>query len=931
MESLTSAKPSGTVTFLFTDVEGSTRLAREHPESWEALRRRHEEILRAAIEQARGYLFKEIGDAFCAGFPTAGDAVRAAIQAQRDLQRENWGDEPVKVRMGIHTGKAEIQEDGGYQGYLTLSLVQRLMSAAHGGQVLLSMSTQELVLDELPDGVTLRDMGERRLKDMVRPEHIYQLVVAGLPADFPPINTADARRHNLPAQMTSFIGREREVHDIRRTLAEHRLVTLTGSGGAGKTRLAIQVGTEYVEQFPGGVWLAELAAVTDAGLVPQTLVSIFNLRAERRRSAVDVLIDYLNGKTALLVLDNCEHLIEACAQTGEALLKACPDLRILATSREALGIAGEFAYRVPSLYTPDPEHLPPLEELEKVEAVRLFVERAAAAKPGFALKKENAAALAQICARLDGIPLAIELAASRVKVLAPEQIARRLDDRFQLLTGGTRTALQRHQTLRALIDWSYGLLSAEEKRLFRRLAVFAGGWTLDAAEAVCGEEKGGPEVLDLLTRLVEKSLVFIEEFDGEIRYHRLETIRQYSRERLLETDEVNAVRDRHLEYFVTFAELVDDRLKGGEQVRWQRRMAAELDNLRAALDWGLNRDPDRALQIAGAANLFWTAGGYSAEGFRWTQKALEAVENTPLPPGLRPDQRLLARARALRGLTRLYLSLGDNSRARRAAEESVALYRQSPDRRGLAFALVVLAYPLEFLGERDRAEAALQESNAIAHEEGDVYTVCRSLNLLARIVLDLYHDLGLSKAYAEESIRLAREAGLRSQEAQASEILGSIANRRSDYDEARAYFRESIRVYEEMGARFNVTLEQSNLAHLERGLGNYEKALGYYRETIAAFRDIGQTGAVAHQLECFGFIARAQSHDERAAQLFAAASALRETAGTPRTPDEEPYFEAQLRGLQQEMDPAQFGALWSRGHAMGIERAIEFALQEVDG
>jgi predicted ATPase/class 3 adenylate cyclase len=930
MEGMFRARPSGTVTFLFTDIEGSTRLAREYPETWDALQRRHNEILSTAIEASGGYLFKNIGDALCAAFHTAGDALRAAIQAQQDLHDEDWGEEPVTVRMGVHTGKADLEAGGEYQGYLTMSQVQRLMSAAHGGQVLLSQSTQELLLDDLPAGVTLRDMGERRLRDMVRPESIYQLVIAGLPSDFPPINTADARRDNLPAQLTSFIGREKEIQEVRSSLEDHRLVTLTGSGGAGKTRLALQVGAECKEQFPGGVWLAELAAVTEPGLVPQTLVSIFNLREGHRRSPLEVLIDYLKPRTALLIMDNCEHLIEACAQAGDALLKGCPELRILATSREALGIAGEFAYRVPSLRVPDPMHLPRLDDLARLDAVRLFLERAAAAKPGFTLKKENAAALAQICARLDGIPLAIELAASRVKMLSPEQIASRLDQRFQLLTGGTRTALPRHQTLRALIDWSYSLLSQNEQGLFRRLAVFAGGWTLEAAESVCSEPGSGAQVLDLLTRLVDKSLIVIDESEGDMRYRRLETIRQYSRERFLETAEVDAVKDRHLQYFVQFAELVDEKLKGGEQVRWQRRMADELDNLRAALEWALETDPDRALQMAGAANLFWTAGGYSAEGFRWTQKALDAVAKTPLSQGMEPAQRLLARARALRGLTRLYLSLGDNASARSAAEESVALYRQTPDRRGLAFALVVLAYPLEFLGERARAEAALQESNAIAHEEADVYTICRSLNLLARVVLDLYNDPQLSKGYAEESIRLAREAGLRSQQAQASEILGSIASRREDYEEARAHYRESMRAYEEMGARFNVTLEQSNLAHLERRLGNHSAALEHYRETIIAFRDIGQTGAVAHQLECFGFIARAQAQDERAAQLFAAASALRSDAGTPRTPDEQPYFEAELRGLQEKMDPAQFRALWSLGYGIGMDQAITLALQEAD-
>ena len=895
-----------------------------------ALLARHNEILKHSIEEHNGFVFQIVGDAFCSAFHNARDALNAALMAQRALNNESWNPAPIKVRMGIHTGPAEARDNGEYQGYLTLSHIQRLMSAAHGGQVLLSLAAQDLVHDELPEGVSLRDMGERRLKDVLRPEHIYQLVVVDLPNEFPPIKTLEVAHHNLPAQMTSFIGRERELAEVKQALSAHRLVTLTGSGGAGKSRLSLQVGMECLPEFPDGVWLVELAPVTDPAFVLQTLLSTFNLREDRHRSLLDVLIDFLRAKTLLLILDNCEHLIEACAQVSDSLLQSCPKLRILASSREALGITGEVAYRVPSLRTPNPENLPPLEQLEKADSIRLFIERAATAKPGFTLTDVNAFSLAQICYRLDGIPLAIELAASRVKVLSPDQIAARLDDRFRLLTGGSRTALPRQQTLRAMIDWSYSLLSEQEKSLFRRLAVFVGGWTLEAAESICASIVPNdilPEdILDLLTRLVDKSLVFMEEAGGEIRYHRLETIRQYSREKFFETDEVERVRDQHLDYFVQFAELVDIRLKSGDQLLWQNRMAAEQDNLRAALEWGLSRKPDSALRIAGASNLFWTAGGYSAEGFRWTQKALEEVEKLPLPEGVTQDQRLVARAKALCGLTRLYLSLGDNASAKRVAQESVSLYRQGQDRRGLAFALVILAYPLEFLGERAEAEAALQESYSIGREEDDTYIVCRALNRLGHVIVDLYQDLKLSQRYVEESLRLAREAGLRSQEAQAYEILGFIATHRKDSESARHFFKESVRAYQEIGASFNVILEKSNLAHLERELGNYAQALEYYRETILAFRDMGQTGAIAHQLECFGFIAMAQNENERALQLFGAANALREQSRTPMRPDEQVYFDEQLKRSRETVGLKDFDTVWSKGHSMKMEQAVELAL-----
>jgi predicted ATPase/class 3 adenylate cyclase len=939
--------PSGTVTFLFTDIEGSTKLAQEYPEAMPALLSRHNEILDQAIKAHNGFVFQVVGDSFSASFYSASDALNAALDAQRVLHNETWSPAPIKVRMGIHTGIAQLESDSKgihYSGYTTLALTQRIMSAGHGGQILLSQAVHDLTKDKLPEQVHLVDLGERRLKDVLRTGHLYQLIVPDLPSEFPPLKTLELFSHNLPAQVTSFIGRAKEIDEVKKLVNEHRIVTLTGSGGAGKSRLGLQVAKESLPQFSDGVWLAELAPITDPSLIPQTLLSIFNLREDSHRSTLEILIDYLRTKTILFVLDNCEHLIDACAQLSESLLHSCPKLRILASSREALGIDGEVAYRVPSLTTPDPAHLPSLDELGKVDSIRLFIERATTAKPGFTLTKDNASFIAQICIRLDGIPLAIELAASRVKVLTPEQIASRLDDRFRLLTGGSRTALPRQQTLRAMIDWSYSLLSEEEKLLFRRLAVFVGGWTLEAAESVCSEEGSpapstiterdirgsGLDVLEMLTRLVDKSLVLIEESADGIRFHRLETIRQYSREKLFETDEVEAVRDRHLNFFVQFAQLVDENLKVRDQMIWQKRMSAEQDNLRAALEWGLSKAPDSALRIVGAANLFWTAGGYSAEGFRWTQKALEQVEKTPIPNDITTEQRLAARAKALCGLTRLYLSLGDNTNAKRVAEESVSLYRQSQDRRGLSFALVVLAYPLEFLGERVQAEAVLQESYSIAQAEGDVYVICRSLNRLARVILDLHHNLDLSQHYVEESYRLAREAGLRSQEAQAAEILGFIAIKRNDYDKARSRLKESMRDYQEIGATFNVILEKSNLAHLERKLGNYADALEYYRETIIAFRDIGQGGAVAHQLECFGFIALRQDQNERAVQLFAGANSLREKGGTPMTPDEQSYFDKQIEDAREKMDPMKFDSKWSEGRMLTMEQAIAFSLETTD-
>ena len=535
--------PTGTVTFLFTDIEGSTPLWEREPSHMHMALARHDAILRAAIIEQGGHVYKNIGDAFQAAFALPAQAVEAALVAQRRLLAETWPTSTsIRVRMGLHIGPAETQGSD-YATTHTLNRVARIMSAGHGGQVLLSVEVADLLRDYLPAGVTLRDMGQHRMKGLTQLEHLFQVVAPDLPARFPPLASLDAFPNNLPLQLTSFVGREKEIAEVKRLLGTAHLLTLTGPGGTGKTRLSLQVAAEELSSFPDGVWFIELAPLADPSLAVQIIASALELREQFGRPLVDVITDYLRGKISLLLLDNCEHLVETCAKLAHDLLHACPRLKIMASSREALGVAGETAYRVPSLSLPDAQNL------TQCESVQLFIERATAAQSRFALTESNARAVAQICQRLDGIPLALELAAARVKVLSVEQIAARLDDRFRLLTGGSRTALPRQQTLRALIDWSYSLLSEQERMLFRRLAVFIGGWTLEAAEAVCASDGiESDEVLDLLTRLVDKSLVSMEEQAGEARYRRLETIRQYSREKFLEADDVEAVRDRHLAF-----------------------------------------------------------------------------------------------------------------------------------------------------------------------------------------------------------------------------------------------------------------------------------------------------------------------------------------------------------------------------------------------
>lgn len=596
--------PAAPLTFLLSDVEQSTRLWEREADAMRAALARHDAIFACHIAEHGGTIVKPRGegDSLFIVFADARAAVAAACAVQRALFAERWPTSlPLRVRLALHCGPAE-QRDGDYYG-AAVNRCARLRAIAHGGQTLLSEAVAEAVRDHLPEGAALRSLGLHRLKDLTAPERVFQLVHPDLPAAFPPVRSLTTLSHNLPAQLTSFVGREAAIVHVRGLLAGGggaRLVTLIGAGGAGKTRLALQVAADLLDEYPDGVWLAELAALADPALVPHAVAAAVGVHEQADRTLMATLQEALRPRQLLLVLDNCEHLVTACAAVAEALLRSCPHLRILATSRELIGIGGEIAWRVPSLDLPEAGPSLALDQVARAEAVRLFVERAAAARPGFALTAENAPAVLQICQRLDGMPLAIELAAARMRVMSAQQIAARLDDRFRLLTGGSRVALPRQQTLRGALDWSHALLAAEEQVLFRRLAVFAGGWSLDAAEAVCAA--GGitaGDVVDLLGRLVDKSLVWVDEQEEGPRYRLLETIREYAAEKLEAAGEAVAVRARHYDWCLALAERAQPHLTGAEQATWLGRLEREHDNLRTALRWALDRqETAKGLQLA---------------------------------------------------------------------------------------------------------------------------------------------------------------------------------------------------------------------------------------------------------------------------------------------------------------------------------------------
>src|SRR5215217_2338175 len=623
-----TAPPTGTVTFLFTDIEGSTSLwEHDAPTMQEALAR-HDEILQNTIEDRGGYVFKTVGDAFCAAFDTATDATEAALAAQRALLEEGWADEigSIRVRMALHAGAAE-ERGGDYFGP-PLNRVARLLSAGHGGQILLSHTTQELTRDDLPEGASLRDLGQRRLKDLFRPERVFQLLAPDLPSGFPPLKTLDARLNNLPTQPTPLVGREREVAGVCRLLRGGgvRLLTLTGPGGMGKTRLALQVAADLVDEFEDGVFLVPLAPISDPDLVVPTVARTLDITETSGRTPEEALKDYLRNKEIVLVLDNFEQVVEAAPLVGE-LLSACPALKVLATSRTVLRLYGEREFTVPPLELPDPSHPQPLERLTQYEAVRLFVERAQAAKAGFSVTDENALAVAKICAHLDGLPLAIELAAVRIKLLPPQAILVRLGNRLKLLTGGARDLPERQRTLRATIEWSHELLDEGQKILFARLAVFAGGCTLEAMEAVCDAERDLPldDPIKGASSLLDKSLLRREEGseESEPRFSMLETIREYAQERLEESEAAEEIRRLHAECYLALAEEAEPRLRGPEVVTSLGRLETEHDNMRAALSWSLKSgEAELGLRLGVALLWFWSARGYWSEGARWLEESL---------------------------------------------------------------------------------------------------------------------------------------------------------------------------------------------------------------------------------------------------------------------------------------------------------------------
>jgi predicted ATPase/class 3 adenylate cyclase len=865
--------PTGTVTFLFTDIEGSTRLVQQVGDRWGELLGQHCQIMREAIADANGVEVGTEGDSFFAVFSNAADALAATARAQRALADHSWPDDtPIRVRMGVHTGEGRLGGDN-YIG-IDVHRAARIAAAAHGGQVVLSDTTRSLAEQALPDGVALRTLGAHRLKDLANPERLYQLEIAGLQAEFPALRTLDARPNNLPVQLTSFVGRDTEIAAVGDLLDRARLVTLTGPGGTGKTRLALQVAAERLSRYGDGAFFVELAPIRDPTLVASAIASALAVREAVDRPLVDTLKDTIHDKELLLVLDNFEQVLDAAPLVTD-LLAGASRLRVLVTSRAVLHVHGEHEFAVPPLSVPDPAHLPELDALSQFEGVALFIERAMTARPDFAVSADSAPAIAEIIARLDGLPLAIELAAAKAKLLGAEAILGRLGSRLAFLGGGARDLPDRQQTLRHAIDWSYGLIPEAEQGLLRRLSVFVGGWTVDAAERVCSPGDLGVDAFDGVAALVDQSLVRGEEAaHGEPRFMMLETIREYGLERLDQAAETPEMRRRHATYFTELAEAAEPLLTKDPEVI--NRVGHDHDNYRAALAWAIENDQaELGMRLGYALWRFWHQRGHLREGRHWFERLLA------LPSAA---ARTAARGKGLTGAAGIAYWQNDYPTAEAWYIEAEAIYRELGDNIALADALYNVGSMAAIRGDMPTVFAKLGEGTAIGRDLGDDGIVGRFL-----------------------------------------QADGYMAFMIDDLDRARPLLEEALGKAQAGDDRMATAAAYHTVAQVARLQGRLEDAARHYRRSIKHFHELGDVASLTEPLQGLAAVRVASSDIERGVRLLGANAAIRERLGGGPPPEwlrlGDPLAEARVA-----LGEAAYARAWEAGQQMTVEEAVTDAL-----
>lgn len=858
---------SGVVTLMFTDIEGSTRLLQTLGERYPAVVQQHRDIMRAAFSRWKGYEHGTEGDSFFVVFAAASDALSAIVEAQRALAAHAWPDGcEVRVRAGLHTGEPVVV-GGDYFG-IDVHRAARIGSAAHGGQVVASKVTIDLC-PVLPAGVSVVDLGEHRLKDLDEPEHLFQLAIEGLPSTFPPIKSLETPT-NLPAEMTPLVGRERESAEVAAVLASEdaRLVTLTGPGGTGKTRLATHVAREVMDRFKHGVTFVALGSVSDARAVPGAIESAMDLPGVPGKPALENVAHHLRDRTALLVLDNFEHLTEAAASVA-ALLSGAPKVKAIVTSRAPLRITGEREYPVPPLALPGAADCD-VESISRSPAVALFVERARRVRASFELTASNATEVGELCSRLDGLPLAIELAAARVRILTPAQILARLGERLTLLTGGARDVPARQQTLRDAIAWSYDMLEPDAAALFRRLGVFAGA-TLEAAEAIASDL---PDVVGLLELLTDQSMLRHGD-DG--RFRMLETIRAYAVEQLEAAGEAAEMRARHAEFFARLAEEAEPGLReGAAQAEWRRALLADDDNLHAALTWTLEGAGDRSVgvRLAGSLWRFWYMRARVVDGSKWLRLARDAAAGEPVAVRARLSQRL--------GI--MLDQRAETADAIRLFAEAVELYREAGDRRAEAAALNSLGAATRGDGRSEEAMRFFEQSLAIKESLGDIAGAATSVFNMAEVALDA---LELDRAF---------------------ELFGRAAE-----------------LDRRCGDEWGLASDRSRVAMVALYRGDLDEAGRTFRETLGTFVEIGDEDRIAETIASLAGEAGARGDLERSARLAGASDALWERLGLPLKPLDRAHFERHLAPARAGLSAEEFGRAWDEGRAMTTEQAIAYA------
>jgi len=852
---------------LFTDIEGSTKLAQQYPDTIAEALEKHNNILREVFAKYRGFIFEFVGDAYCVAFDNADDAIRAGIESQRGLAKAEWTDAVIKIRMGIHYGQAQ-QVGEKFSGYITMARTQRIMSAAYGGQVLVSKSAHESAGGNSHGEYSFRDLGERRLKDLIQPVQIYQLVSEGLETDFPPLKTLDARPNNLPFQLTNFVGRDKEMKQVKELLAGTHLLTLLGSGGSGKTRLALQVAADLIDEFNNGVWLVELEQLIDPVLLPQTVNQALRNQEESQKSPEETLVEFVKDKEMLIILDNCEHIADACAHLAENLLKTSPNLKMIVTSREALKCEGEQTHRLPSLQTPTKKRSYKAEEIMEFESVELFLERAQAVNPSFSITDENSAVVAGICIDLDGIPLAIELAAARIKVLSVEKIYERLSDRFKLLTGGKRTALPRQQTLKALIDWSYDLLSDEEKIIWGKLSVFAGGWTIEAAEEICQDEEISQyDILDNLINLTEKSIIIYD--SDKDRYRMLESIRQYGDDKLKESNGRESVAVAHLKYYMELAITSEKKLAGDEVKKWLEILETENGNMEAAMHWSVTGgDQNEGGKLAASFANYWLNRGYLTTASYWLDHILAGS----------PEMDRAIRGNIL-GIAGLFANmLGDSDKAEKLIEEGLEVSRELGNKDDIASGLNNLASVVYERGDYTKARELIEETLAIDRESGDPSKISFSLINLGTVAR-LQGDYDIARNLLEESLAIRRKAKNKFAISSSLNTLGILHSNLGEYEKAKAYVNEGLQIAEELGNKYGIGDAYGLLGDIEALIGNLDEAKKLQKESLQIFEEMGKKNKIADRYSNLGSIAHQTGDNPKAIELLDKALELQRSIG----------------------------------------------------